>query len=55
MNKLSELSDYELALLLHTTVAEARKQRELYSEHPDVVFSAVMDWMVEKFRQDFES
>jgi len=51
--KLSELSDYELALLLHTTVAEARKQRELYSEHPDGVFSEILDWTVEEFRRDY--
>ena len=51
--KLSELSDYELALLLNTTAAEARKQRELYSEYPDGVFSKILGWTVEEFRQDY--
>jgi hypothetical protein len=53
MVKLSELSDNELALLLNTTVAEARKQRDLYSEHRGGVFSEILDWTVEEFRQDY--
>jgi hypothetical protein len=53
VKKLSELSDYELALLLNTTVAEARKERELYSETPDGNPFAIMDWTVEEFHQDY--
>jgi hypothetical protein len=53
VTKLSELSDYELALLLNTTVAEARKQRERYREHPDGTFSEVLDWTIEEFHQDY--
>jgi hypothetical protein len=53
VTKLSELSDYELALLLNTTVAEARKQREIFRETPDGNPFAIMDWTVEEFRQDY--
>ena len=53
VTKLSELSDYELALLLNTTVPEAQKQRELHREHPGGAFSEVLDWTVEEFRRDY--
>ncbi len=53
MKKLSELSDRELALLLNTTVAEARRQRERYRENSDGTFSEVLDWTIEEFHQDY--
>jgi hypothetical protein len=53
VTKLSELSDYELALLLNTTVSDAQKQRELHHEHPGGAFSEVLDWTVEEFRRDY--
>jgi hypothetical protein len=51
--KLSELSDYELALLLNTTVAEARKEREFFREALDGNPFAIMDWTIEEFHQDY--
>jgi hypothetical protein len=53
VKKLSELSDYELALLLNTTVAEARKEREFLGERPGGNPFDIMDWTVEEFRQDY--
>jgi hypothetical protein len=53
VTKLSELSDYELALLLNTTVPDAQKQRELHREHPGGAFSEVLDWTVEEFRRNY--
>jgi hypothetical protein len=53
VTKLSELSDYELALLLNTTVPEAQRHRELHREHPGGVFSEILDWTVEEFWRDY--
>jgi hypothetical protein len=52
MKKLSELPDRELAFLLNSTVAEARRLRQQWRESPDEHFSTIMNMTAEEFRQD---
>jgi hypothetical protein len=53
--RLSELPDRELAFLLNSTVAEARRLRDQLSESSDEHFSAIMNMTAEEFRQDCAS
>jgi hypothetical protein len=51
VQKLSDLSDYELSILLNSSVTEARRWRESARKNPDNT-SVVMEWTTEEFRRD---